>query len=487
MGQAAAIYCRISDDRDGSAAGVRRQEEDCRALADRRGWQVAKLYVDNDVSAYSGKRRPQYRAMLEAIKGGEIDAVVVWHLDRLHRRPMELEEFFEICDAAGVRDLASVTGDVDLSTHDGRFMARILGAVARKESDDKSRRTIRKHQELAEQGKAVGGGRPFGYEADRITIRLDEAELVREASRRVLAGESLRAICVDWQRRGVRAVRGGRWITQTALRRVLLSGRIAGLRTHEGRGTGRRTLRTPPPVVAKAEWPAIVDEATWQRVRAVLADPARQTYRGFGARTYLLPGFLWCGKCARRLISRGHEKRRRTYVCASGPGTGGCGGLRIVAQPLEELVAAMVLRRLGSAEFVEQLAAQRRPAVDDGLIEAIAEDDAALAQAAKDHYVDRVTTRAEFLAVRGALEARLEANRRRLARQQQVTLLDGLVGEPEALQAAWEAHHDDLAWRRAVLATVLEGITVGPAERGLGRFDERRILPELGGRVDWRL
>lgn len=56
--KAAAVYCRISDDRTGQRAGVQRQEEDCRALAESRGWPVADVYVDNDLSAYSGKPRP---------------------------------------------------------------------------------------------------------------------------------------------------------------------------------------------------------------------------------------------------------------------------------------------------------------------------------------------------------------------------------------------------------------------------------------------
>src|SRR5947209_1189182 len=149
----AAIYARISSDRGGDQLGVRRQVKDCEALAERKGWEVAERYVDDDVSAYTGRHRPAYRQMLDDISGGVVDAVVVWHLDRLHRQPKELEEFFEVCDRAGVRALASVTGDVDLATDDGRFMARILGAVARKESDDKSRRIRRKALELAQAGK----------------------------------------------------------------------------------------------------------------------------------------------------------------------------------------------------------------------------------------------------------------------------------------------------------------------------------------------
>src|SRR5579871_4761609 len=119
MAERAAVYARISDDREGLALGVSRQVQDCRRLAEQRGWRVAEVYVDNDASAWRGRSRPEYRRLLEDVKSGVVDAVVVWALDRLHRAPRELEEFFEVCDAAGVTALASVSGDVDLGTHDG--------------------------------------------------------------------------------------------------------------------------------------------------------------------------------------------------------------------------------------------------------------------------------------------------------------------------------------------------------------------------------
>ncbi|MGZ8626892.1 MAG: recombinase family protein, partial [Actinomycetota bacterium] len=78
MVQAAAIYCRISADREGRQLGVTRQRDDCLALAEARGWRVAEVYVDNDVSAYSGKPRPEYRRMLRDLKDGSRDAVVVY-------------------------------------------------------------------------------------------------------------------------------------------------------------------------------------------------------------------------------------------------------------------------------------------------------------------------------------------------------------------------------------------------------------------------
>src|SRR5437868_1488081 len=123
MPKAAAIYTRISSDRDGFALGVERQLTDCRALARDKGWTVSEEYIDNDISAYSGKSRPAYRRMLADIKAGERDAVVVYNADRLHRQPRELEEFMDVCDAAGISDLATCAGDTDLATSDGRFKA----------------------------------------------------------------------------------------------------------------------------------------------------------------------------------------------------------------------------------------------------------------------------------------------------------------------------------------------------------------------------
>jgi DNA invertase Pin-like site-specific DNA recombinase len=77
---------------------VQRQVEDCRKLASERGWVVAEEYVDNDVSAYSGKRRPSYQRMLADMAAGERDAVIVYNLDRLHRQPAELEDFVTLCE-----------------------------------------------------------------------------------------------------------------------------------------------------------------------------------------------------------------------------------------------------------------------------------------------------------------------------------------------------------------------------------------------------
>ncbi|MDP8929570.1 MAG: recombinase family protein [Actinomycetota bacterium] len=366
--RAAAIYARISQDREGLQLGVQRQKEDCAALAATKGWSIARVYVDDDVSAWDqGKTRAAYRQMLHEIAAGMIDGVVVWDLDRLHRQPRELEHFFDVCAGAGLTHFASVSGDVDLGTEEGRFHARILGAVAAKESADKSRRLRRQREQAARRGLPMGGRRPYGYEPNGMDIRAQEAERVREAAWRALRGESIRSIAMRWNNEGVWSSTGRLWTVQS-LKGLLSGTRIAGLRLHHGE------------VIGPAAWPAIIDRETHQRLRAVLVDP-RQSQRGRPPRN-LLTGMCRCGRCKATLLSSRAYDGARRYMCHTGPGSSsGCGRLAVRAVPLEGYLAESVLTVLdgpGLQAAVEAAAGEHF--VSGGLVRQLKEDENALEQ-----------------------------------------------------------------------------------------------------------
>jgi DNA invertase Pin-like site-specific DNA recombinase len=191
----AAVYARISSD-DGQALGVSRQLEDCRKLAASLGWAVGEEYVDNDISAYSGKPRPEYQRMPTELADGAPDAVIVYHVDRLTRRPVELEQFLDVLTAAKVRHVRFVTGgDLDIGNGDGLMVLRMLLAMAANELATKSRRVKRKMEHNASAGLPHGGfRRPFGYAEDKITIVPAEADVIRTLAERLVAGESLRSL-----------------------------------------------------------------------------------------------------------------------------------------------------------------------------------------------------------------------------------------------------------------------------------------------------
>ena len=158
----AVIYCRISQDRAGAGLGIERQRQDCEALAERNAWDVVEVYVDNDISAYSGKKRPDYRRMLADLDEGRATVVIVWHTDRLTRSIVELEEYIDLSERRGIATHTVQAGTIDLATPSGRMTARILGAVARQESEHKGHRVARARQQKALNGEWMGGIRPFG-------------------------------------------------------------------------------------------------------------------------------------------------------------------------------------------------------------------------------------------------------------------------------------------------------------------------------------
>src|SRR5687767_4153737 len=97
----AALYLRISRDDLGDGLGVERQKQDCVALCEQKGWTATGSYVDNDLSAFSGRRRASYEQLLVDIRAGRIDAVIAWAPERLHRSVRELEDFIDLVEAKG--------------------------------------------------------------------------------------------------------------------------------------------------------------------------------------------------------------------------------------------------------------------------------------------------------------------------------------------------------------------------------------------------
>jgi site-specific DNA recombinase len=137
-------------------------------------------------------------------------------------------------------------------------MARIFAAFAAKESGRKSARVRRKLLQNAEAGLPRGSVRPFGYEDDKITLRESEAAVVRETVERYLAGQSIKSLTVWLNEFGIAPAAAKSWQT-SAVRQILRSARIAGLREHRGE------------VIGPAKWPAIITPAERDRVLARMA------------------------------------------------------------------------------------------------------------------------------------------------------------------------------------------------------------------------
>jgi len=456
----AVIYTRISNDPEGRELGVQRQEQDCRALAKRLGLSVVGVFPENDVSAStrSKKPRPQYAAMLAAVESGTADTIIAYSNSRLTRRPMEVEQLIQLHERLGVRIRTVVSGDDDLSTADGRMVARIKGNVDAAEAERTSERTRRAKAQAADAGLWRGGRRPVGYEPGGMVIREAEAAMIRQAVKDVLAGRSLRAIAREWAERGI--FTGADLPTKyaddtsgvkatghnaTRLRRILERPRNAGLMEVHGE------------VVGKATWPAIITEDEYRALLSVLRNPARRTTPG-PERRWLGSGVYECAECGDGTTMHVSSSRGRPYYT--------CSKSKHVMRhqpPIDSLVREAVRQRLADPMLVARLTASEHDAdaeTDRERAEALR---AHLAAVEADYYAvpPRINGR-QLHEATTRIEAELDAiTAREAARLSRVGLADVVGGTDPA------ARFDSLPLdRQQAVIGVLLRVTIGAGRRG---------------------
>lgn len=456
-----AIYLRISEDRSGDQLGVTRQRQDCMQLCKDKGWAPVE-YLDNDTSATSAKPRPQYERMLADIRGGQIGAVVVWDLDRLHRRPIELEAFMALADDKHLA-LATVSGDVDLSTAQGRLVARLKGSVAAHEGEHRRARQLRATRQLAERG-VPNWDKAFGYDANRQPDPVT-APLVRQAYAAILAGSSLRDACAIFNDAEALTVNGHRW-QPTTMSKFLRKARNAGLRTY-GHLYGPVTRDA---VVGKGDWAPLVAEETFWAAQAVLDAPGRAPGRK-AVRRHLLTSVALCGKCGNTLAGSYRTDGRIVYVCKA------CHGVSILGDNVEPLVYRIVSGRLAMPDAVDLLKAEQH---DTAEAEVLRTERATLLTELDNIGLERaegLLTGKQAKIATDRLNEKLAAIEARQQDQERLRVFDGIpLGKPEVADAITQLTPDRF---RAVL-DVLAVITVAPVGKSGRIFNEERV------QVQWR-
>ena len=242
---------------------------------------------------------------------------------------------------------------------------------------------------------------------------------------------------------------------------MLGSARIAGQREHRGE------------VVAKAEWPGIISKADSTRIRARLADPERRTNKA--ARRYLLVRLLRCSLCGERLIARPRSGGQRRYACAKGPGFAGCGKTYVAAEPVEAFVVEAILEALDSPQLAATLAGRLASEPDSERWQQ--EANAAEAQLTElaDEYGEQRITMVEWRAARKPIEQRLTVARKQLGKVSRSTVLDGYVGNAQALRDSWDSL--DLTRQHAIVEALVDHVEVHPGRPGYNRFDPARLRP----------
>lgn len=463
-------YIRQSVTRDGSES-IAIQQDVIERAAPMLGVEVVRWFIEPpSTSGYKnrGRNRAKFAEMLAALPSGEAKGIVVYKSERLSRGGGPgWAPVFDAIEKAGLdtdRAVATATGWMS------EFEIGIRATMDREESKKLSGRMIDVRAREAKAGKPRSGGRrPYGFETDLVTHRPAEAALIREAAERVLLGETPWNVARSWNEKGIRTGEGAHWKSLT-LKRILISPRTAGLREHLG---------TTTPAV----WAPIIDHETWLRVCVLVVKNAKSAGRpaGIRARTAMLSGFLYCGRCGGRLSARRRDKVRREYICPTRESSGSntCGALVIHADAVEADVFDVVLGTVTDPVAVARLTAAAprpgsKPGPDLGAEVRVLEDRKAKLL---DIYLSGGVAKADYLSRLGDLEEELAQVSAELAERAGRPVLAGVPTNEAELRKAWDTR--GIEWQRLVLDAIIKRITVAPgrsarvADRLIGGYELR--------------
>jgi site-specific DNA recombinase len=445
----AVLYARLSKDYAKTGAGVERQLEDARKLAELRGFVTVAEHVDNDISAAGGKRRPAFEAMLADVTEGRADTVVAWAWDRLSRNRRDTLRLIEVGQQAQAT-VALVRGnDIDMTSASGRLVADLLAGVARAEIDAKSERQERAGLQRAEAGRSPSR-RAFGYQQDG-TPHPVEAPVVANLFSMFLAGATMAGLAKQLNKDGHTSTRGKQW-DDTGVRVILTNPRYVAERFYRGER------------VAAGDWQPLVSIEAFEAVKAKLNDPGRKTRRP--ARKHLGGGLFLCHCGAKTKVSY-DGGGVRVYICSASK------HMQRKADPVDALVCDVIAARLRALDLKKL-----STTIDDNVVADLRsqalncrERMDSLAQ----DYADGLLTARQVQVATTRLKATLGDVEAKLADAGKGSAFASIAGAKD-LADAWQKLPLDR--QRAVLGALCD-VVILPSKRGRG-FDPETV------RFDWR-
>jgi len=353
------IYARVSElrrnqKREPSTEG---QVAVCRVRLAELSLTEGKVLVDLDRSAWNpAVKREAWDELMYRLERGVSGGVIVFDLERLSRQPKDGERMIELA-ASGLLVLDSES-EYDLRTPNGKKAFRDAINAAAYYSDRLSTRSARGKKLKAMSGKPNGSARPFGFEADLITVRVDEASILHDLTARFLAGQTQDALIAELNARGITTSYGKPW-TRAGLRQVLTRERNCGRIIYTDPKSGI------PSVVGHMPGEPIVSEEHFDAVIAMYAARRRGRPNSWH---YLCAGIARCGVegCGRPLYGRPRNNVKpypdgavnRQYWCPKGHG--GCGRIAIDQRALDEAATALAIEILADPRHADTVEAAAR-------------------------------------------------------------------------------------------------------------------------------
>lgn len=377
MSKRIAIYCRVSTiEQAEEGYSVDEQRRRCIEYCEKEGHEVFKVYEDRGISGKNISGRPGLKDLLKDSNDKKFDLVVVWKLNRISRRLIDILNIVDTLDKNSIA-FRSLTESFETETPAGKLQLNIMGAISEFERGTIADNVKMGMMARAREGK-WNGGKVLGYDVveipsegkkrkeTKLVINEKEAMTVRRIFELYSEGHGYKATVNRVNKEGHKSKRGNAFSTASIkeiLKNPVYIGKIR-YNVRQDWNEKRRKNINPNPILVDGEHEAIIDNETWEKVQIILKDRSRTHNRVYDSE-FPLSGLLKCPVCAASMtIGRSYHKRKdgtkkvaEYYVCGNwkNKGTAVCNSNSIKAEVADEVVINKLIETVNNELLLKKV------------------------------------------------------------------------------------------------------------------------------------
>ena len=323
------IYIRVStEDQAKDGFSIHAQREKLTKYAEANDWDIHDYYVDDGISGKNLEGRPEVKRMLDDVKNGKINNILIYKLDRLTRSTKDLIYLIELFEKHNCT-FNSQTEKIDTSNAVGRMFVKIIGIFAEFERENLAERVSFGYEQKTREGNYTNTNGVYGYDyivGEKVLVVNDlEKEIVNRIFDEYIDGKSYLKIAKLFNAEKVPTKRGGHWASSTIksiLENPLYLGKVRYGVTEK--------LKDKSFTVDGNNIEPIVDIDKWNRANSIVATRKHYCVRRYPSENSYYFHIIKCGKCGGNISARQqtqHGKLYITYRCNnSARGFCECGG-----------------------------------------------------------------------------------------------------------------------------------------------------------------
>ena len=377
MSKRVAIYCRVSTiEQAQEGYSVDEQRRRCIEYCEKEGHEVFKVYEDRGISGKNISGRPGLKDLLKDSNDKKFDLVVVWKLNRISRRLIDILNIVDTLDKNSIA-FRSLTESFETETPAGKLQLNIMGAISEFERGTIADNVKMGMMARAREGK-WNGGKVLGYDVveipsdgkkrkeTKLVINEKEAMTVRRIFELYSEGHGYKATVNRVNKEGHKSKRGNAFSTASIkeiLKNPVYIGKIR-YNVRQDWNEKRRKNINPNPILVDGEHEAIIDNETWEKVQIILKDRSRTHNRVYDSEFHL-SGLLKCPVCSASMtIGRSYHKRKdgtkkvaEYYVCGNwkNKGTAVCNSNSIKAEVADEVVINKLIETVNNELLLKKV------------------------------------------------------------------------------------------------------------------------------------